>query len=234
MLVYVRFLKTITSVAQTVLNAGMSDYKNTPDGVTIVGSGSSGNCVIVDDIMIDCGVPFSHIKKYMYGIKTLLITHTHSDHINVGTLNKIETLFPSVTVCGNWDVANEHDVDLIANPGYDFYAGGTYFLPFECSHDVPCTGYVWNTEDHGRVIYATDTRHFKGAPDGLYDLFLIESNHDEVKLRMAQGQIKKYGYDAYGGGMRHASTQLCKAFYYSRRRCKESILIELHKSGRFY
>ena len=48
----------------------------------IIASGSSGNCVVIEDMMFDVGVPYSKIRKYLYNIKYLFISHAHSDHIN--------------------------------------------------------------------------------------------------------------------------------------------------------
>ena len=63
----------------------------------IISTGSKdGNCVIINDVMVDCGVPFSKIKKQLYDIKYLLITHTHGDHSNIKTLQQITAQFPNL------------------------------------------------------------------------------------------------------------------------------------------
>ena len=37
----------------------------------IVKSGSRGNCVIIEDMMFDCGIPYRDLEEYLYKIKYL-------------------------------------------------------------------------------------------------------------------------------------------------------------------
>jgi hypothetical protein len=42
----------------------------------IISSSSNGNAIIFNDfLMIDCGVPYSKIKKYLKTLKVILLTH---------------------------------------------------------------------------------------------------------------------------------------------------------------
>ncbi|EMV4885228.1 hypothetical protein AAC540_003016 [Listeria monocytogenes] len=198
----------------------------------IISSGSKGNCVIVNDVMIDCGVPFKRIKEHLYDINYLLLTHIHSDHINSSTLENIRKLFPKITIIGNYQIAQLYDIDIIGNSDFKITLPSFEVTPFECFHDVITQGYTWRV-DGENIIYATDTSSLENAPSLKFDYLFIESNHDEKKLEMARNK-SKYGYDPYKGGKRHLSTQQCKTFYYLNRRSKESQLIELHKSERFY
>lgn len=198
----------------------------------IISSGSKGNCVIVNDVMIDAGVPFNKIKEKLYGIKYLIITHIHQDHLNIKTLTKIAANFPHIRLIGNFEVHNVFAMNYIANAGFEIETEHYIFKPFELAHDVLCYGYCWRFEDK-EIFYATDTATLENAPQGAYDYLFIESNHDEEKLERARGQ-KVGAYDPYLSGKRHLSTQAAKAFYYMNRRSRDSELIELHKSSRFY
>lgn len=198
----------------------------------IVSTGSKGNCVIINDIMIDCGVSFKEIKDDLYSIKILLITHTHSDHMNLKTLQKIMSKYPRIRVIGNYEVHAQWHCDYIANAYFPIETAGYTFFPFECEHDVLCYGFTWRYKDQ-EIIYATDTATLENAPAKQYDWFFIESNHDEFKLEAARGE-KRGGYDPYLSGKRHLSTQAAKAFYYMNRRNQDSQFIELHQSSRFY
>jgi phosphoribosyl 1,2-cyclic phosphodiesterase len=198
----------------------------------IVSSGSNGNCVIINDVMIDCGIPFSKIKEDLYEIKYLLLTHIHSDHLNQITLQRIRTKFPRIIVIGNYEVHNAAYTNIIANAGFEVVTDDYIFKPFECVHDVLTYGYCWQSGE-SKIIYCTDTANLDSAPRDLYDYLFLESNHCEDKLEAARGQ-KKGSYDPYLSGKRHLSTQQAKAFYYMNRRNRESELIELHKSARFY
>lgn len=200
----------------------------------IVSTGSKGNCVIIDSIMIDIGVPFKMIKEKLYDIRVLLLTHIHSDHINQRTLASIKKLFPNIPIYGNYEVYQtypEYDIKVV-NAGFKFKAGGYEFEAFDCEHDALCYGYVWEM-DGQTILYATDLTTTENAPKIKYDVFLLESNHDEAKLQAAIG-TGKGTYDPYVGGKRHLSTQQAKTFYYLNRRSKDSLFIELHQSGRFY
>jgi ribonuclease BN (tRNA processing enzyme) len=198
----------------------------------IISSGSKGNCVIINDVMVDCGVPFSKIKNHLYDIRYLLLTHIHSDHIKPATLNNIKSLFPRIKIIGNYEVHQVYGVGILANAGYEIVTDHYKFLPFECVHDVLTYGFTWTFEDI-EIIYATDTSSMHNAPKGPYDYLFVESNHSEKKLDMIIGQAKG-GYNPYLGGKRHLSTEQAKSFYYTHRKSRESEFIELHKSHRFY
>lgn len=44
----------------------------------VIATGSSGNCVILDDyIAIDMGVTYKSIKPYMQKLRLVLLTHIH-------------------------------------------------------------------------------------------------------------------------------------------------------------
>lgn len=214
----------------------MLDYK-------VIASGSKGNCVAIENVMVDCGVPFKKIKDVLYDIDVLLITHRHSDHISLSTYKHIRKDFPNITVITNEDVSDllEGDVDEIINIREPVEAFGYEFHAFNCVHDVMAYGYYWRWENEetgetADIIYATDTRDFRFAPREMkFDYLFLESNHDERKLNAIKHNARRqFGYDAYAGGKRHASTQICKGYYYMHRRDKDSELIELHKSERFY
>ncbi|EIQ0607828.1 MBL fold metallo-hydrolase [Staphylococcus pseudintermedius] len=199
----------------------------------IISSGSKGNAVLINDILVDCGVSFNKLKNYLYDVKILLLTHVHSDHIKPSTLKKIKTQFPHITIVGNYEVAEIYGVNHIINVGYPLKLKDYELEAFECVHDVLTYGFTWKFQDK-EIIYATDTSTLANAPKRKYDYLFLESNYDIVKLELARGKTKKYGYDPYISGLRHLSTKDCKTFYFMNRRNRDSELIELHKSERFY
>lgn len=200
----------------------------------IISSGSKGNCVIINDVMVDCGLSFKAIKQYLYDIKILLITHAHSDHVNRKTIAAIKKQFPKIKIVGNYEVHQKHGTGVICNAGYETVIKPYRFYPFIAPHDVLCYGYAWTFEDQN-IIYCTDTYSMENAPsDRKYDYIFLESNYDEAKMKTIDGNSNKYGYNVVRSAMRHLSTKKCKEFYYMNRRNKDSKLIELHKSERFY
>lgn len=47
--------------------------------VNVIGTGSSGNAVLLNDIiLLDCGLPYSHIEKYAKNLRLVFISHCHS------------------------------------------------------------------------------------------------------------------------------------------------------------
>ena len=199
----------------------------------IIGTGSSGNAVRIENIMFDCGVPFKHMKEDLYKVDTLLITHSHSDHIKPATLDRIRKEFPGITVFGNADVAYQYDVDMVVGSKPFSLRKRRKVIPFDGVHDVPVTGYIVQMKGLN-ILYMTDTARVNPPSDLLLDYIFLESNFDERKLRQEAKRYKKHGYDPYLSVTRHLSTQKCKEFYYTHRRNEESKLIELHQSQRFY
>lgn len=200
----------------------------------ILGSGSSGNCVIIEDMMVDIGLPYKRIKEKLYEIKYILITHRHTDHVNRNTVKKIKENFPRIKIIGNYDVCDLIKIDYPVGDETEIILKDRVVQSFKCVHDVPCSGYVIDYKELN-LIYATDTANLEYAPKGKYDYFFIESNHDEKKVEAIRNTTyKKYGYNAYAGAKRHLSTQQSQLFYFLNRKDKESKWIELHKSKRFY
>ena len=54
----------------------------------IIATGSTGNAVKINDILIDCGVSFKKLKDVYKHIKLVLLTHEHSDHFRPSTIRK--------------------------------------------------------------------------------------------------------------------------------------------------
>ena len=103
----------------------------------IISSGSKGNCVVINDVMVDCGLAFNKIKEELYNIKYLLITHTHGDHLRLKTIAGIAKLFPKIQIIGNYEVHDVFNCNYIANAGFSIVTDDYIFKPFECEHVFP-------------------------------------------------------------------------------------------------
>lgn len=213
--------KKTTKQAMTKL-----DYK-------IISSGSKGNCVIIEDMMFDCGVPYKWVKEDLYKISYLLLTHRHTDHINKMTINKIIQKYPRIKIIENYDLGDIFKSQYLVGDETEIKLKDRTIQAFKCVHDVPCSGYVVRMKAID-FIYATDTASLDYAPKIKYDYMFIESNHDEKKIEQIRNRSDVYGYDAWAGAMRHLSTQKSQLFYFLNRKSKKSERIELHKSERFY
>lgn len=200
----------------------------------IIGTGSSGNAVRIENMMFDCGMPFKDMHDDLYKVDYLCITHRHSDHVKPSTYKEIRKEFPNITVFANADVAYVYDVDKIVGTTPVPIKKGRTLIPFDGMHDVPVTGYIIQIRG-ANVLYMTDT-HTVDIPDKrmTFDWVFLESNFDERKIKELAKQYKKGRYDPYDQSFRHLSTQRCKEFYFLHRSCPEAKLIELHQSKRFY
>lgn len=199
----------------------------------VIASGSTGNAVRIRDIMIDCGISFNKMKDDLYKVDTLLITHSHSDHIHPATLRSIRKEFPRIKVYGNAHVAYQYQVDQVIGKAKLVLPKNRIIYPMEGLHDVPVT-YFYILFGKTNILYATDTCKVEN-PRGLeLDYCFLESNYDERKLKELSKEYKHRGYDPAKSSLRHLSSQKCKEFYYVYRREETSQLIELHQSSRFY
>lgn len=199
----------------------------------IIATGSTGNAVRIENVMIDCGIPFARMKEDLYKVDSLLITHAHSDHVKPSTLERIQREFPNIRIYANADVAYRYPVDKVIGTAPFKVRGKIRVIPFDGVHDVPVTGYVLLIGDLN-VLYMTDTARVSPPGDMKFDYMFLESNFDERKLRELSKQYRRRGYDPYSSVTRHLSTQKCKEFFYVNRRNEKSVLIELHQSHRFY
>ncbi len=201
----------------------------------MVATGSKGNFVRINDIAIDCGISFKRMKDELYKCRSLFITHAHSDHLKPETLAQIRKEFPRIRVYANADVAYRVPVDKIigSNP-IEIPRSNVTVYPVEGVHDVQVTGFIFKWNDGTTAFYATDTARVENPTDEKFDYVFLESNYDERKLRELAKKYARHGYNPLDSSVRHLSTQKCKNFYYANRRSKESELIELHMSERFY
>lgn len=183
--------------------------------------------------MFDCGLSFHKMEEELQKVDTLLITHSHSDHIKPSTLERIRKEFPNIKVYANADVAYQYEVDKVIGTCPFELKNNRLVIPFDGVHDVPVTGYVIKMNGLN-ILYMTDTARVDPPGEILFDYMFLESNFDQRKLKEQAKKYRRHGYDPYLSVTRHLSTQKCKEFYFTHRRDADSILIELHKSKRFY
>lgn len=171
----------------------------------IVSTGSKGNAVILEDfILIDCGVPFSHIQKHIKSLKLVLLTHIHSDHFRKSTIKRLAFERPSLRfACGRWLVqplvqagVNPKNIDVLDfDIMYNYGLCNVIAVPL--NHNVPNAGYKIHFPK-GKVFYATDTNDLKGIIARHYDLYMVEANYEDeviqkkIKAKEVAGQ---YAYE---------------------------------------
>ena len=169
--------------------------------IEIVGTGSKGNCIVLDDeIVIDVGLPFTTLKSKLLTASAILITHRHGDHLKLPNINQLvieRPWFVKYRVYTNQNVVDKiHETKNLTNVTIDenniigensaFTIKGksqTYKVKtFKLVHDVPNQGFVIENENGETLIYATDTETMEFAPNEKFDYILVEGNYDEDKI----------------------------------------------------
>lgn len=182
-----------------------------------VSTGSKqGNCYIYNSLMLDIGCSYSKIKEYLNDIKVIFISHAHGDHANIDTMKKIKENHPKIlfTGCDNMkdifeDLELNHKI-MKCNIRYDF---GIFELSLvKLYHNID--NYGVRVFDDLKGIYITDTAHVEGITAKDYDWYIVESNHDDLKIQEAIKYAKENGlFDRYTGARNsHLSMQQCDKF----------------------
>lgn len=169
----------------------------------ILGSGSSGNAVIIDDVLIDCGVSFKKLEPYIRQLKVVCMTHSHKDHLQPATVRRLAKERPSLWwICGERLTGDLLTCGVRAAKIVPLRNGEKCVLSdfsaevVKLYHDVPNVGYRLNLSGK-RIFYATDTSTLDGIEAKNYDLYLIEANYGEDEIRERIKQKKADGLYCY-------------------------------------
>lgn len=176
--------------------------------VSVLASGSRGNCAIVASaktrILVDAGISCRETFKRMKSLgddpqrlSAILITHEHSDHIyGLATLAKklAIPIFMTGPTHGAWKRALRDETGEapalerleIFSSGRNFQIGDIAVTPFTIPHDAADpVGFTFKAEG-SKVAIATDLGYVPpNVCDHLHgcDVLVIESNHDLEMLR---------------------------------------------------
>jgi phosphoribosyl 1,2-cyclic phosphodiesterase len=159
--------------------------------ITIIASGSTGNCYKVSDgetsVLIDAGIPLRAIQIKLNfrldDISGALISHCHKDHcISVKDLAKygidVYSSRATLLACG----ADGHRAKAISalNP---ITIGTFKIMPFEIQHDAPDPlGFlIESTLTGDKLLYFTDSFYIKYRFSGLTHV-MCECNYDKASL----------------------------------------------------
>ena len=170
--------------------------------VTVVGTGSSGNCYILEEdgraLLIECGVPFKDIQAALnfdlLKVDACIISHEHKDHCK--SLNQVAGA--GIPICaskGTFDMLGVSFElrDIIAEHGKKFWINNWSFIPFTVEHDAKePLGFIVNTPGAKNVLFITDTYKVKWDlyPNN-FDLIMIESNYDEDMIQGKSDIVNK-------------------------------------------
>lgn len=157
----------------------------------IIGSSSKGNSIIFEDkILLDCGVSYSKLKKFLKNIKLVFISHIHTDHLLPSTIKQIAYNYPNIKfICGSEDIVLKLvNCNILKKNIYMLKSNKKYDLGIckvkleELHHDV--TNHCLKCElNNKKMIYIVDTSNVNNLKAKNYDLYLIESNYREDLLK---------------------------------------------------
>ena len=205
----------------------------------VISSGSEGNAVIYNNaIMVDCGVTFKALETVKRSLTIVLLTHKHSDHLKIRTLQRLQAERPTLRVaCGDFlleELPCIKNIDVLqVGKIYDY--GAFKVSPVKLYHDVPNFGWRIFLPNGQKIFHATDTAHLEGISAKGYDLYAIEHNYCEEYIQQAIEEARANGEytHAYGNINTHLSIQQARAFIEVNRK-ESSEVLELHKSRSFY
>lgn len=205
----------------------------------VISSGSEGNAVIYNNaIMVDCGVTLKALEAVKRSLKIVLLTHKHSDHLKLRTLQRLQAERPTLRVaCGDFlleELPCIKNIDVLqVGKIYDY--GAFKVSPIKLYHDVPNFGWRIFLPNGQKIFHATDTLHLEGISAKGYDLYAIEHNYCEEYIQQAIEEARANGEytHAYGNINTHLSIQQARAFIQANRK-ESSEVLELHKSRSFY
>ena len=205
----------------------------------VISSGSEGNAVIYNNaIMVDCGVSLKALNEVKRSLKIVLLTHKHSDHLKLRTLQRLQAERPTLRVaCGDFlleELPCIKNIDVLqVGKIYDY--GAFKVSPVKLYHDVPNFGWRIFLPNGQKIFHATDTVHLEGITAKGYDLYAIEHNYCEEYIQQAIEEARANGEytHAYGNINTHLSIQQARAFIEANRK-ESSEVLELHKSRSFY
>lgn len=206
-----------------------------------IASSSKGNCYYLKAgdtaLLLDLGVTWKALSAALSrcriapdSIGTVLITHTHTDHVK-GLKVSMKRLGAQLYMTAPAAEALEREDAHIITPWESFTVGsGISVVPFSTMHDAPgSVGYL--IECPGcRFGLMTDLGTVTDGIRGLLagcDVMVIESNHDPEMLRTGPypAHVKSRVRSDYG----HLSNAQCAAEidYFARRGTKHFLLAHL-------
>lgn len=173
--------------------------------IKTIGSGSSGNCYLVNinntKILLEAGLPFKNIQKALNfslsDIESCLITHEHTDHAKAAK-NLIKNGIDCYMTKGTAESLSlkGHRLKTFNKDENNQYKSTEInqliIKPFEAVHDVaePVSFYIKDKETKESLLFVTDSAYMKyKIPD--VDILMVEANYikELIDKRVESGTI---------------------------------------------
>lgn len=174
--------------------------------VRTIGSGSSGNCYLVDmnetRILLECGLPFKRIQKALnYKVSDIdfcLVTHEHMDHAK-----SVKDLMKAGIDCymtkGTAEAlgVSGHRLKLFKNWAETkyktTYVSNIFIQPLRTIHDVrePVMYYIEDIKTKESLLFVTDTAFMAYKIPSDINILMIECNYVKrlIDERVEGGKI---------------------------------------------
>ena len=166
----------------------------------ILGSGSSGNCYILENktsaLVLECGVPFKEIKQALnFNISKVagaLVSHEHQDHCKSirDVMSAGINVYASDGTIAALGLAKEHRAYRLFNKTQK-EIGEFSVLPFDVKHDcAEPMGFLIDHPETGHILFVTDSYYVPHTFKNLNNI-LVEANYCSkiVAERMANNNI---------------------------------------------
>ena len=188
----------------------------------VLASGSKGNSTYIESdqtkILIDIGMSCLYIEKALDSIDTrpreiqgILITHTHSDHINglrVFLKKYHTTLYITEKIYK--ELKSQFEIENYVIIDKEFTLGDLEIQIIKTSHDAEdSNGYII-TDESSSLVYITDTGYINRKYHNQLtnkNYYVIESNHD-IELLM-NGSYPYHLKQRILGDRGHLSNKSC-------------------------
>ncbi|MFD1466495.1 MBL fold metallo-hydrolase [Lapidilactobacillus mulanensis] len=157
-------------------------------GITVFGSGSSGNCYCLDNgtsqLLIETGIPYKKVAPKMgfdfTRVTGVLISHEHGDHskyLNQFLQHTNSNIYMTSGTAGVLNIDDSYNYRIKAvKPLVDTVIGDWKVTPFSVEHDAaePVGFLIESGGD--KLIYVTDTYYVKYKFKGITRM-MVEMNY---------------------------------------------------------
>ena len=165
----------------------------------VLGSGSSGNCYLLQNenetLIIECGLPYKTILKgldfKLQNVVGCLVSHEHKDH-SKAIKELLENGIDIYMSKGTWKCFGyiSHRLHFLKSEK-QIKVGNFTILPFEAEHDAAePLGFLIQHKDIGKLLFITDSYYCKYKFKGVNHI-LIECNYsiDILNENVEKGKI---------------------------------------------
>lgn len=167
--------------------------------LTVVGSGSSGNCYILQNdneaLIVECGCKMADVKKALnFNVSKVvgaIVTHTHKDHS--AYVSDFRNM--GISAFCPYEVDEAQAVKPFKFGNFTIQAfpnrtpDGKWLHNNSDGSECPCYGFWIYHKEMGRLVYASDTecivQRFKGI-----NHFLIEANYSQELVDRDSAKFK--------------------------------------------